>query len=157
MANSARADSIGLLPLSRLVRDFCIARYFEASQELDVAGMIVPALISAHRFVLRWELSPFLHQIVARCSLVLKTGLLRHVRHVRRLTTGADIEVRDLVGGDQLGSRTVRTNCAPPKDACRRASALYPLMRAALLTANAGDARTAKATTTPVVAFRDIS
>src|SRR5437016_2937779 len=90
-------------PLSRLVRDFCIARYFEASQELDVARMIVLALISVHRFVLRRELSPFLHQIVARCSLVLKTGLLRHVRYVRRLTTGTDIEVRDLVSGDELG------------------------------------------------------
>jgi hypothetical protein len=40
------------------------------------------------------EIVPFLHQIVARCSLIVKTGLLRHVRYVRRLTTGADIEVR---------------------------------------------------------------
>jgi hypothetical protein len=45
-------------PASGLVRDFCIARYFEASQELDLAGMIVLALISAHRFVLRRKLSP---------------------------------------------------------------------------------------------------
>jgi len=34
--------------------------------------MIVSALIRAHRFVLRRELSPFLHQIVARCPLVLR-------------------------------------------------------------------------------------
>jgi hypothetical protein len=79
---------------------FRIVLYFEASQELNVTGMIVLALISAHRFVLRRELSPFLHQIAARCSLVLETGLLRHVRYVRRLTIGTDIEVRDLVCGD---------------------------------------------------------
>jgi hypothetical protein len=59
-----------------------------------------------------------------------------------------------LVGGDQLGIADGPHELRFPER--RLPLRVRPLMRAALLAANAGDARTAKATATPVIAFRNI-
>jgi hypothetical protein len=105
---------------------------------------------------LRRELSPFLHQIVARCSLVLKTGLLRHVRDVRRLTTGTDIEIRDLVGGDERGTADGPHELCSPERRLTLRIRIISVDARSVVGRKRRRCQNGQGDNTPVIAFRDV-
>jgi hypothetical protein len=93
--------------LRRPIGDSCVPEQFETCLQLDITWIERPGLVEAHRLVGGSELRPLLGEVVARRVLVIEAALLwcRYSRNIDRCaTTGLNVKVRDLIGGNELQS-----------------------------------------------------